>query len=499
MASHVTPNLLYAAVTALLGYLLFGYNTGFISGGILLISQEIDLTWWQKDVVVTITVLLATLGVALAGRLADHLGRRWVMILASLAFILGAFMCVAASGYKMLVFGRGLLGLGVGFSFVVVPVYLSEAAPQELRGQLVGLTDLSIVLGQLAAGLMNASSDAVPWLGWRQTCAVAVIVGLVQLLMLIRIPESPRWLAAQGDAVGAKEVLMSLREGQDGKGTVEERVSHELEGIREAVASEAKAVGDIWCSQRVARSMQVGIILHVLNQLTGINSVMYYGGTILQAAGFSESWSLWLSSMCTAAQVVGVSIQVSLIDTCGRRFTGLLSLMGVTLTLILLASSFLGMRWYPGCKACEWFAVFSIMSYLVAFGCGLSGVTYVLNAEIHPLQIRAQCCALAGLVSWILNLVVGTSFPVILRYVGAEYAFFSYAGVGFLGFIWAWHYLPETAHVPLERIDTLFEDPYPKQAWALCGADGLAALSYEGEGEALLKAEATDIEVAGLI
>lgn len=490
----MTPNLLYAAVTALLGYLLFGYNTGFISGGILLISQEIDLSWWQKDVVVTITVLLATLGVALAGRLADRLGRRWVMILATVAFTLGASMCAAASGYNMLVLGRGVLGLGVGFSFVVVPVYLSEAAPQEVRGQLVDLTDLFIVLGQLAAGLMNASSEALPWLGWRQTCAVAAIVGLVQLLMLIRLPESPRWLAAQGDAAGAEEVLMLLRAALDGKGDEGERVSHELQGIQEAVASDGKAVGDIWCSQRVTRSMQIGTTLQVLNQLTGINAAMYYGGTILQATGFSESWSLWLASICTLAQVVGVSLQVSIIDTCGRRFTALLSLTCVTLTLVLLASSFLGMRWYPGSKVWEWFAVVCLMFYLVAFGCGLSGVTYVMNAEIHPLQIRAQCCAYTGLVSWILNLIVGTSFPAILRYFGAEYAFFSYAGVGFLGLIWAWYYLPETAHLPLEKIDMLFEDPYPKQAWALCGPDGLAALKYQGESEPLLRTEATETE-----
>eukprot|EP00415_Alexandrium_ostenfeldii_P004735 UN4735 len=140
------------------------------------------------------------------------------------------------------------------------------------------------------------------------------------------------------------------------------------------------------------------------------------------------------------------------------------------------------------------------MSYLVSFGSGLSGIPYVMNAEIHPLEIRARCNAIAGVANWGLNLVVGSTFPVILHYVGAQYAFWSYAVVGAVGFAWMWKYLPETAHMPLESVDTFFEDPYPKTEWAERGFDGLKAaaevcgLSSEDDSSAVEELESSAVE-----
>lgn len=448
--------------TALLSYVLFGYDTGVVSGGLVMISDDFDLNDEQKALVVDITLFFALIAAAAGGVLGDLYGRRSVMVLASVFYVCGPALSALASEFGVLAMGRAVLGVGVGLSFVSVPTYIAEVAPQDTRGFLVDLADFVVVVGQLFAGIVNGLVSQSEH-GWRWSVGLAAAVALIQLPLLLAAPESPRWLLAKGRRGEAEEVLRSLRPAGD-EGDVSFR--EELHAALASAEAEKTVGSGIWCTKRVLRAIAIGFGLQMLNQLTGINTVMYFGASILVSAGFDKTLSIWLACLCNFAQATGVAIQLFQIDRMGRRFTALTSSVGVVLSLLLL-----GVAFQVG--SLQWLCVLALMSYLVAFGAGMSGVPYVVNSEIYPLAIRVRCNSFAGVSNWGFNWVVSTSFSVFLHYDLVYAAFFTYAAIGTVGFVWLYYYLPETAHVPLERIDAFFEDPYPDPKWAALGFFGL--------------------------
>mmetsp|Transcript_33988 Transcript_33988/g.91101 ORF Transcript_33988/g.91101 Transcript_33988/m.91101 type:complete len:447 (-) Transcript_33988:142-1482(-) len=409
-----------------------------------------------------ITLFLALIAAAAGGVLGDLYGRRTIMLLASVFYVCGPALSALAADFGALATGRAVLGVGVGLSFVSVPTYIAEVAPQDTRGFLVDLADFVVVAGQLLAGIVNGLVSQSGH-GWRWSVGLAAVIALVQLPLLLAAPESPRWLLAKGRRAEAEEVLRSLRPaGDEGEASFREELQAAL-----ASAEAEKAVGsETWCTSRVRRAIVIGFGLQMLNQLTGINTVMYFGASILVSAGFDQTQSIWLSCLCNFAQVTGVAIQLCQIDTMGRRFTALTSSVGVVLSLLLLGVAF-------HASNLQWLCVLALMSYLVSFGAGMSGVPYVVNSEIYPLGIRVRCNSFAGVSNWGFNWVVSTTFSMFLHFDLVYAAFFTYAAIGAVGFAWLYHYLPETAHVPLEDIDAFFQDPYPDPKWAALGFFGL--------------------------
>src|SRR5699024_10121699 len=324
--------LFYVALIATFGGLLFGYDTGVINGALAPMTRELGLTAFTEGVVTSSLLFGAAVGAMILGRVSDKWGRRKTIILLAVAFFVGALVCVFTPNFEIMVLGRVILGLAVGGASTVVPVYLAELAPFEIRGSLAGRNELMIVVGQLAAFVINAIIGNI-WGQhegvWRYMLAIAAIPAICLFFGMLRVPESPRWLVDQGRIEEAREVLKTVRP--------LDRANAEIAEVQELVEEEKEAekstisVNEILSNKWFVRILIVGIGLGVAQQLTGINSIMYYGQVVLVEAGFSENAALIANIAPGVIAVVGAFIALWMMDRVNRRTT---LITGYTLTTI---------------------------------------------------------------------------------------------------------------------------------------------------------------------
>jgi len=315
--------------------LLFGYDTGVVSGALLSIRNDLQLSEWEQELIVSITTIGAVVGSLSGGFLTERAGRRPVILLSSVIFTLGAVVMGAAPSFFLLTLGRAVIGLAIGFSSMTVPVYIAEAAPSSIRGRLVTINCIFITGGQFVAGMVDGGFAEVPG-GWRYMLGVAAIPAALQFIGVLYLPESPRWLVARGRVNDAKGVLERLRASED--------IAFELAEIEEDVAATASLprarMRDLCTSPPIRRAVTLGCGLMLLQQLSGINTVMYYSASIYNMAGFSDTTSIWLAGFTALAQFVGMLTNMSLVERWGRRTLVLTSLSLVTLSLVAIGASF---------------------------------------------------------------------------------------------------------------------------------------------------------------
>mmetsp|Transcript_21470 Transcript_21470/g.69104 ORF Transcript_21470/g.69104 Transcript_21470/m.69104 type:complete len:547 (-) Transcript_21470:614-2254(-) len=465
---------------AVASFFNFGYGTGVISGAGPLIERDEKLSTIMDDLLVVATVVGAGVGAGVGGPLADWRGRKIAMLASAVASLFATLWSAAATSVATLVVARGLVGLGIGLSFNTVPLYAAECVPTDVRGVVVDLSDFSTVSGQLLSSLVNgacASTFSSYETAWRCSLGFGCVIALVVCRLAWIVPESPRYLVVQDRLDEARSVLTQLRTTQNRAGGTSSSggassgaVEAELSAIKEQVDAEKEArsgsTEEIFATKRVTRALWLGLGLQTLNQLTGINTAMYYGGEILEEAGFGLLASIWFTVALTAVQLLGVGVSLSTIDARGRRFTALRSLAWVIPSLFLLGLAFL-------LKQTVLVFVF-LCAYLFWYGSGLSGVPYVVNSEIYPVLIRGRCYSIGGALFWFENTLVSLGFPLLSKLAGPQYPFWGFGVVGVVGFYFLWYYLPETTNKPLEQIDKFFTaEPYPKP-WHLTGFDGLA-------------------------
>ena len=268
-----------AAAFAALGGLLFGYDTGVISGALIFIQKSFGLTVLHQGVVVSVVLVGAALGALVGGKLSDRIGRRMTLLLTSLIFIAGAILCAIASSENMLIVGRGIVGLGIGLSSTTVPVYISEVSPAKARGWQVSLFQLAITVGILVAYLVDYAFAASEQ--WRWMLGLAVVPGAMLGLGMLYMPETPRWLAKTGKIDTARKVLKRIR------GT--ENVEGEMKEIETTLAASSSHAS--WfdlLKPGVRAALIIGIGLAFFQQVTGINTVIYYAPNIIHSAGISS-------------------------------------------------------------------------------------------------------------------------------------------------------------------------------------------------------------------
>jgi len=315
--------------------LLFGYDTGVVSGALLSIRNDLKLSEWEQELIVSITTIGAVVGSLSGGFLNERVGRRPVILMSSVVFTVGAVVMGVAPDFFMLTVGRAIIGLAIGFSSMTVPIYIAEAAPSSIRGRLVTINCIFITGGQFVAGMVDGGFAEVPG-GWRYMLGVAAVPAAMQFVGVLFLPESPRWLVAKGRVEEAREVLGRLRASED--------IGFEMAEIEEDVAATSSlptaGLKDLWASPPIRRAVILGCGLMLLQQLSGINTVMYYSASIYNMAGFSDTASIWLAGFTALAQFVGMLANMALVEKWGRRTLVLTSLSLVTVSLVAIGASF---------------------------------------------------------------------------------------------------------------------------------------------------------------
>ena len=433
------------AGVAALGGLLFGYDTGVISGALLFIRQVMSLSATMQGIVVAIALLGAALGAAAAGYLSDRIGRRRVILGAGLLFVAGAVISAAANDLITLLVGRLFVGLAIGVASMLAPLYLAEISPAEDRGAIVSLNQLCITGGILVSYLVGFALAAAPG-GWRWMLALGALPGIILAAGMLVLPESPRWLAGHGRLQDAENVLRRLR------GTVD--VAGEFGALRTDLAREGRlASAKELLAPRLRRPLVIGVGLAMFQQITGINTVIYFAPTIFQSAGLSSAATAILATAGVGAvNVIMTIVSIRLIDRLGRRQLLLWSLGGMALTLFVLSFAF-----YVGASGhLAWVAVVSVAIYVGFFAIGLGPVFWLLISEIFPLALRGRAMSLSTVAVWSFNLIVSATFLDLIGAIGSAATFIVYAVLSLVALVFVFIMVPETKGLSLEQIeDTL--------------------------------------------
>ncbi|XP_021766769.1 LOW QUALITY PROTEIN: inositol transporter 4-like [Chenopodium quinoa] len=342
-----TPYIMRLALSAGIGGLLFGYDTGVISGALLYIKEdftEVEQKTWLQETIVSMAVAGAIIGAGLGGWLNDKIGRRPTIIIADVLFFIGAVIMSLAPAPWVIILGRIFVGLGVGMASMTSPLYISETSPSRIRGALVSTNGLLITIGQFVSYLVNLGFTQVKGT-WRWMLGVAAIPALVQLVLMLSLPESPRWLYRKDKVSEAEAILAKIYP--------EEELEVEIKALKASVDSEKaedelvggnnmlSKIQNAWGNQVFRRGLYAGITVQVAQQFVGINTIMYYSPTIVQFAGIaSKSTAMALSLITSGLNAVGSIVSMMFVDRHGRRRLMIISLVGIITCLIALAIVF---------------------------------------------------------------------------------------------------------------------------------------------------------------
>ncbi len=434
-----------AALFAALGGLLFGYDTGVISGALIFIKREFGLTTAAEEIVVSGVLLGATLGAIAGGKAADLFGRRRVLLVTAAIFGIGALASGVAPSPAILILSRVVLGLAIGLASTNVPVYLSEVAPPHARGWVVSLFQLAVTIGIVVAYLTDYAFAGIE--GWRWMLGLAVVPALVFGTGMFFLPETPRWLIHRGHHEVAHRVLVRIRAVAD--------VNIEIDEIKASLAQQTES--GHWTDllrRQVRPALVVGLGLAIFQQITGINTVIYYAPKILQAAGFNSASGAILATAGVGVVNVGMTIvAMFLVDRAGRRPLLLVGIAGMIVTLGMLGLSF---RISNPSGQLAWIAVICLMAYVASFAISLGPIFWLLIAEIYPLRIRGLAEGTAATFNWGSNLIVSLTFLTLLEKLGASATFLLYAFASVASWLFAYYLVPETKGRTLEEIEAFW-------------------------------------------
>ncbi len=438
------------ALIATFGGLLFGYDTGVINGALLPMKEELGLTSFTEGVVTSSLLFGAALGAILGGRISDAIGRRRSIIALAVIFFVGTLFCVLAPGFGVMVVGRVLLGVAVGGASTVVPVFLAELAPYEIRGSLSGRNELMIVIGQFLAFVVNAIIGST--LGhldgvWRIMLAICAIPAIALFVGMLRVPESPRWLAGKGRFDESLAVLSTIRSVP--------RAEAELDEIRRTVTAEAERDTAGWRAllrnKWLVRIVLVGVGIGVFQQLTGINSIMYYGQTVLIESGFEQQAALIANIAPGVIAVIGAVIALTMMERINRRTT---LLIGYSLTTVCHCLIGAASVVFPGGHPARPIVILVlVVAFVGSMQTFLNVATWVLLSEIFPTRIRALGMGIAVFALWIANAFISLYFPSVVEAVGITGTFFAFGAIGVVAVLFIATQVPESRGRSLEEVE----------------------------------------------
>jgi len=456
----VTPSARYLTTTALivaLGGFLMGFDVSVISGVVRFVEAEFALGPLQLGWVVSSLSLTAAIGMLASGPLSDRLGRRPVLQIAAVLFAVSAIASAVAPDYVTLVIARMLGGFGVGAALIVAPMYIAEMAPPASRGRFVSFNQLNIVVGISAAFFSNyliltLGESGAAWtealrLGewnWRWMLGIETLPAVAYLLALSAVPESPRWLAMRGRDAEATEVLG--RVAGDGAVAV-------LREVKESIAAEAKLGRASWrvlLHPSLRLVMTIGIVIGVMQQVSGINAVFFYAPMIFEKSGIGTNAAFMQAALVGLVNLVFTVVAMAVIDRFGRRPLLILGLSGIAACMLLLAWAF-----SAGDDANPRLILFAILGFVASFAVSLGPVMWVLFSELFPNRVRGVAISFVGLVNSATAFLVTLVFPWQLQSLGSSMTFLIYGVFAVAGLAFVMRVLPETKGRSLEELETL--------------------------------------------
>uniref|UniRef100_A0A5B6YRR4 Putative polyol transporter 4 n=1 Tax=Davidia involucrata TaxID=16924 RepID=A0A5B6YRR4_DAVIN len=448
------------AIFASLNSVLLGYDVGVMSGAILFIQEDLKITEVQEEVLVGCLSIVSLLGSLAGGRTSDAIGRKWTMGLAAIVFQTGAAIMTLAPSFQILMVGRLLAGVGIGFGVMIAPVYIAEISPTIARGALTSFPEIFINIGILLGYVSNYAFSGLPaHTSWRIMLGVGILPSVFIAFALCIIPESPRWLVVQNRVEEARSVLLKTNENE---AEVEERLAEILvaAGIGNAEKYEEKAVWRELLSPPppLRRMLITGFGIQCFQQITGIDATVYYSPTIFKGAGVEGK-----SNLLAATVVVGVTktlfilVAIFLIDKIGRKPLLYMSTIGMTVCLFSLG---LTLSLLSGGPVGIGLAILSVCGSVAFFSVGIGPVCWVVNSEIFPLRLRAQAVALGAVGNRVCSGLVTMSFLSVSDAITVGGTFFIFSAISAFSVAFVYKLVPETKGKSLEQIELLFQNEH---------------------------------------
>ena len=435
--------LLRISFIAAIGGLLFGFDTGVISGALLFLKTDLHANSVAQEWIVSVLLLGAILGAVISGYLADKLSRKRTKVISGCVYVIGALGCAFAVSVPMLVAFRFVLGLSVGTASFVAPLYIAEVAPPRVRGGLVSFNQLMLTVGILLAYLVNFAFTNVPE-GWRWMLGVGAIPGAALAIGMLTVPHTPRWLMEQGREDDARAVLEKLRSSD-----ADADIDQEIEDIKKAKDQEESTKLRDLLKPDIRPLLWIGIGLAVFQQFVGINTVIYYAPTILAKTGLTNSASITQTIFVGLTNVVFTIVAVLLLDRVGRRRLLLIGTVGLTVSIIFLGVFFAS----PGLQQhASYLALLALLVYIASFAVGLGPVFWLMISEIYPIGIRSKSMSVATVFNWAANFIVAGTFLTLISLISRQGTFFVFGGFGILALLFFLWKVPETKDKSLEQI-----------------------------------------------
>jgi SP family galactose:H+ symporter-like MFS transporter len=437
---HKSTALFTCALAALAG-LMFGLDIGVISGATQFIQKEFQIADHMIEWIVSSMMLGAAIGALGAGWMSAALGRKRSLILAGVLFVIGSLLSAAAWSPETLIAARLILGLAIGVATFTAPLYLAEVAPEKTRGAMISLYQLMITTGILVAFL---SDTAFSYSGsWRWMLGIIAIPGILFLLGLFLLPDSPRWLMMRGRKQEAATVLQSLR----GDAA---QVAREVADIEEQLKTPQHGCHLFLENPKFRRSVGLGVLLYVMQQFTGMNVVMYYAPRIFQDMGYATAAQMWFTAVVGLTNVLATFIAIGLVDRWGRKpilYTGF--------TIMALGLGLVGTMMHLGIATHgeQIFTVAMLLLFIVGFAMSAGPLIWTLCSEVQPLKGRDFGIGCSTFTNWIANMIVGATFLSLLNGIGNAATFWLYGGLNLVFLLITFALIPETRNVTLEQIE----------------------------------------------
>ncbi|MCL7042853.1 hypothetical protein MKW94_006223 [Papaver nudicaule] len=444
------------AVFASLNSVLLGYDVGVMSGAIIFIQEDLKITEVQQEVLVGILSIVSLLGSLGGGRTSDAIGRKWTMGLAAVIFQTGALVMTFAPTFNVLMIGRLLAGVGIGFGVMVAPVYIAEISPTIARGSLTSFPEIFINLGILLGYVSNyAFSGFSVHTGWRIMLGVGILPSVFIGFALFVIPESPRWLVLQNRVDEARAVLLKTNENES---EVEERLAEIL--VSAGLGADKTEEKPVWRellnpSPALRRMLITGLGIQCFQQITGIDATVYYSPTIFKDAGIKDKTKLLAATVSVGfAKTIFILVAIILIDRVGRKPLLYVSTIGMTACLLGLAFT---LTFMGNGQVGIALAILLVCGNVAFFSVGIGPVCWVLTSEIFPLRVRAQAAALGAVGNRLCSGLIAMSFLSVSRAITVGGSFFLFFLISAVSVAFVYKHVPETKGKSLEQIELLFQ------------------------------------------